>query len=204
MQKNLKTRTVIIVVTILLCVIGIIGLPTSKAELIDHLKNNIRLGLDLKGGSHLVMEVQVQDAVKGDAQQTVERLQQEGAKQGMVWNSAEVSDPQSVDDADKVTITIKGVNPAKSSDFRNLVSTEFPTYILTTLNSTDDSCCILYAFTPAKAAVFRNLVSTEFPTYILTTLNSTDYSMKLKPSDLIDRSEEHTSELQSLRHLVCR
>ena len=149
MQKNLKTRTVIIVVTILLCVIGIIGLPTSKAELIDHLKNNIRLGLDLKGGSHLVMEVQVQDAVKGDAQQTVERLQQEGAKQGMVWNSAEVSDPQSVDDADKVTITIKGVNPAKSSDF-------------------------------------RNLVSTEFPTYILTTLNSTDYSMKLKPSDLID------------------
>jgi preprotein translocase subunit SecD len=95
------------------------------------------------------MEVQVQDAVKGDAQQTVERLQQEGAKQGIVWNSAEVSDPQSVDDAGKVTITIKGVNPTKSSDF-------------------------------------RNLVSTEFPTYILTTVNSTDYSMKLKPSDLID------------------
>jgi preprotein translocase subunit SecD len=149
MQKNLKTRTVIIVVTILLCVVGIIGLPTSKADLVDHLKNSIRLGLDLKGGSHLVMEVQVQDAVKGDAQQTVERLQQEGAKQGIVWNSAEVSDPQSVDDAGKVTITIKGVNPTKSSDF-------------------------------------RNLVSTEFPTYILTTVNSTDYSMKLKPSDLID------------------
>src|ERR1022692_535067 len=149
MQKNLKTRTVIIVVTILLCVLGIVGIPTSKAELVDNVKNNIRLGLDLKGGSHLVMEVQVQDAVKGDAQQTVERLQQEGAKQGLVWNSAEFSDPQSVDDADKVTITIKGVNPAKSSDF-------------------------------------RNLVSTEFPTYILTTLNSTDYSMKLKPSDLID------------------
>ena len=76
-------------------------------------------------------------------------MQQEGAKQGIVWNSAEVSDPQSVDDAGKVTITIKGVNPTKSSDF-------------------------------------RNLVSTEFPTYILTTVNSTDYSMKHKPSDLID------------------
>ena len=149
MQKNLRTRTVIIVVTILVCIIGIVGIPTSKAELIDNLKHNIRLGLDLKGGSHLVMEVQVQDAVKGDALQTLERLQQEATKDGLVWNSAEVSEPKSVDDAGNVTITIKGVNPTKASDF-------------------------------------RNLVATDFTTYILTTLNSTDYSMKLKPSDLID------------------
>jgi preprotein translocase subunit SecD len=139
MQKNLKTRAAIIIATILLCIIGIIGVPTSKAQLIDHLKNNIRLGLDLKGGSHLVMEVQVQDAVKGDAQQTVERLQQEAAKQNIVWNSAEVSDPKTVEDADNVTITIKGINPAKASDFRNLVATEAPTYILTALNATDYS-----------------------------------------------------------------
>jgi preprotein translocase subunit SecD len=139
MQKNLTTRSVIIVVTILLCVYGIIGFPTSKADLIDHLKHNIRLGLDLKGGSRLVMEVQVQDAVKGDAQQTMERLQQAAAKQGIVWNSAEVSEPQSVDQAGDVTLTIKGVNAAKASDFRNLVATEAPTYILTALSSTDYS-----------------------------------------------------------------
>ncbi len=139
MQKNLTTRTVIIVVTILLCVYGIIGFPTSKTELIDHLKSNIRLGLDLKGGSHLVMEVQVQDAIKEDAQQTLERLQQAATKQSIVWNSAEVSEPQSVDDADKVTLTIKGVNPAKASDFRSLVSTEAPTYILKGLSGNDYS-----------------------------------------------------------------
>ncbi|MEI9971842.1 MAG: protein translocase subunit SecD [Ignavibacteriota bacterium] len=139
MQKNLTTRTVIIVVTIVLCVIGIIGLPTSKADLIGNVKHNIRLGLDLKGGSRLVMEVQVQDAVKADAQQTLERLQQMATKQGIVWNSADVSEPQSVDEADKVTLTIKGVNPAKASDFRNLISTEAPTYIVTTLSSTDYS-----------------------------------------------------------------
>ena len=139
MQKNLTTRSVIIVVTILLCVIGIIGIPTSKADLIDHLKHNIRLGLDLKGGSRLVMEVQVQDAVKGDAQQTMERLQQAAAKQGIVWNSADVSEPASVEDAGNVTLTIKGVNPAKASEFRNLVATEAPTYILTAQNSNDYS-----------------------------------------------------------------
>jgi preprotein translocase subunit SecD len=139
MQKNLTTRTIIIVVAIVVCVLGIIGVPTSKAQLVDNLKNNIRLGLDLKGGSHLVMEVQVQDAVKGDAQQTIERLQAAASKQGIVWTSAEVSDPQSVDDAGNVVATIRGINPAKASDFRNLVSTEAPTYILTALNSTDYS-----------------------------------------------------------------
>ena len=30
-------------------------------------QNNIRLGLDLKGGSYLVLQVQVQDAVKREA-----------------------------------------------------------------------------------------------------------------------------------------
>jgi len=142
MQKNLTTRAVIIVVTILVCVIGIIGLPTSKADLINNLKTHIRLGLDLKGGSRLVMEVQVEDAVKMDGQQTIERLQQAASKQGIVWNSAEVtglSDPATVEDADHVAVVIKGVNPAKASDFRNLVATEAPTYILTTLNSTDYS-----------------------------------------------------------------
>ena len=33
MKKNLTARTVVIIVTILLCVYGIIGLPTSKAAL---------------------------------------------------------------------------------------------------------------------------------------------------------------------------
>src|ERR1035438_4083251 len=113
MQKNLKTRTIIIIVTIVLCIIGILGVPKSKTELVANLKGNIRLGLDLKGGSQLVMEVQVQDAVKQDAQNSVEQLQQEATKANIVWNSAEVSEPHSVEDADSVTITIKGVNPAK-------------------------------------------------------------------------------------------
>ena len=32
-------------------------------------KQNIRLGLDLRGGSHLVLQVQVQDAFKAEADQ---------------------------------------------------------------------------------------------------------------------------------------
>jgi preprotein translocase subunit SecD len=76
MKTNLRARIVVILVTILLCVYGIINVPKSKAELVQNVKNNIRLGLDLKGGSHLVLEVQIQDAVKADAEQTIERMKE--------------------------------------------------------------------------------------------------------------------------------
>ena len=67
MTSNLKFRAIAIVVVILVCVYGIIGLPTSKQELIDNWKKNIRLGLDLKGGSQLMLQVKLQDAFKADA-----------------------------------------------------------------------------------------------------------------------------------------
>ena len=57
MKTNLTARTVIIVVTILICVFGIIGIPKSGADLVKNFNDNIRLGLDLKGGSHLVLEI---------------------------------------------------------------------------------------------------------------------------------------------------
>ena len=142
MKTNLTARTVVIVVTILVCIYGVIGIPKSKAELMDHLQNNIRLGLDLRGGSHLVLEVQVQDAVKADAEQSMERLQQEMKKQNISYTSMEVAnlpDPSTTADADKISITIKGVPVTETTGFRNLVTDHYSTYILTALNSTDYS-----------------------------------------------------------------
>jgi preprotein translocase subunit SecD len=149
MKKNLKVRSVVIVATILLCVYGIIGFPKSKTELMQNFSDNIRLGLDLKGGSHLVMTVQVQDAVKADAEQTMERLKDDLKKQNVSWTAMDVPEPKDISDADRVEITIKGVPATQTS-------------------------------------AFRTLVSERYPTYLLTAVNSTDYSMKLKPTDLID------------------
>ena len=131
MKTNLTARTVVIVVTILVCIYGIIGVPKSKAELVQNLKNNIRLGLDLKGGSHLVLEVQVQDAVKADADQTIERMKEDLKKQNIAYASMDRNDPQTVDDADNVQITIKGVPATQTSAFRSLVTERYPTYVLT-------------------------------------------------------------------------
>ncbi len=139
MTQTLKWRTVVIVATILLCVFGIIGLPKSKTDLVQNLKENIRLGLDLKGGSQLVEEVQVQDAVKADADQTMERLRADMVKQGISFTSLDRNDPQpaTVADADKIVITVKGVPAAEANAFRSLVTDRYTTYVLTALNSAD-------------------------------------------------------------------
>jgi preprotein translocase subunit SecD len=139
MQTNLRARTVVIVATILLCVFGIIGFPKSAADLAQNVKNNIRLGLDLKGGSHLVLQVQVQDAVKADADQTMERLKEDLRKQSVKWDSMDRNDPQRVEDADNVEIYIKGVPATQTSAFRDLINDRYPTYVLTVQNSTDYS-----------------------------------------------------------------
>ncbi len=149
MKRNLTARTVVIVVTMLICLFGIIGFPKSKTELVENVKDNIRLGLDLRGGSHLVLEVQVQDAVKSDADQTIERLKEDLKKENIAWVSMDRNEPQSVQDADNVLIAIKGIPATQSS-------------------------------------AFRNMVTERYTTYVLTALNSTDYSMRLKPSDLIE------------------
>src|SRR6202171_1241023 len=97
MQKNLKAKTVVIILTLLACVYGIIVLPKSIDDLKGSLKKNIRLGLDLRGGSLLVLQVQVQDAVKTEALLTVERLKEELKKANIDFASIETNDPNSVD-----------------------------------------------------------------------------------------------------------
>ena len=139
MTQNLKWRTVVIVVTILLCIFGIIGLPKSKTDLVQNLKDNIRLGLDLKGGSQLVEEVHVEDAVKADADQAMERIKADMAKQNIGFSSMDRNDPQpaTVADADNIIITVKGVPETVSSAFRTLVNERYSAYVLTVVNSTD-------------------------------------------------------------------
>ncbi len=135
MKTNIKARSIIIVVTILICVYGIIGFPTSRAEVVKHFQDNIRLGLDLKGGSHLVLEVQVQDAVKADADTTMDRMKQDMSKQGITWTSIDRNDPTTIAGADDVVITVKGVPATQTTAFRSLVSDRYPSYTLTQLSS---------------------------------------------------------------------
>ncbi|HTT64238.1 MAG TPA: protein translocase subunit SecD [Bryobacteraceae bacterium] len=137
MRKNVTGRTVVIVVTILVCVFGIIGFPKSGTTLIDNVKHNIRLGLDLKGGSHLVLQVHVQDAIKTEADAAIERMKEAMRKQGIDYSSIDRNDPASVEDADKIEIDVKGVPATKTTAFRNLIGESFNQWVLTPINATD-------------------------------------------------------------------
>src|SRR5258708_2547275 len=120
MQKNLTTKPIIIAVTILLCIYGIIDLPRSKADLIQNLQKNVRLGLDLRGGSHLILQVQVQDAVKAEAHQTIERLKEELSKANVDYGGADRNDPPRIQNANTIRTNIKGVAAAETTACRSL------------------------------------------------------------------------------------
>lgn len=137
MGKNIRARSIVIVAVIVACVIGIIGFPKSAAGLKKNWDNNIRLGLDLRGGTRLVLQVQVQDAVKADADQTMDRLKDDFKKQNVTWTSMDRNDPQRPEDADTVEISIKGVPSSQTSAFRNLVNDKYSDWVLTPVNSTD-------------------------------------------------------------------
>lgn len=138
MQRNFKVKAVIIIAVILICIYGIIGLPTSKAELVGNWRKNIHLGLDLSGGTQLVMQVQLQDAFKAFADNSIDRLKDELKKDNINYTGDIThNDPQDLQDADKIAIDIKGVPIDKGSALRSVISEQLPEWNLTALNSSD-------------------------------------------------------------------
>jgi preprotein translocase subunit SecD len=137
MQTNIRVRSVVIIVTILICIYGVIGFPTSLAAVEKNFSNNIRLGLDLKGGSQLVLEVQVQDAVRADGLQVVDRLKEDLKKQNISWGSMDVNEVSTPAEANQIAVTVKGVPNTQTGPFRDIANANYPTYNLTSLSSTD-------------------------------------------------------------------
>ena len=137
MQRNLMIKTAVIVATVLICVFGIIGFPGSVDQLKKNVGSRIHLGLDLQGGMHLVLQVQVQDAAKGQADQVIESLRDETRASNIPVAGFDRNDPETLQETDSIQINIHGVDPAKTQQFRNLVADKFPEWTLTPVNASD-------------------------------------------------------------------
>ena len=61
MGKNLAGKSAFIVAVLVIFCFGIVGIP--HGGLTQSIKDRIHLGLDLKGGTHLVLEVHVAEAI---------------------------------------------------------------------------------------------------------------------------------------------
>jgi preprotein translocase subunit SecD len=138
MNSNLKFRAIAIVAVILICIYGIIGLPKSKEELVENWQKNIRLGLDLKGGSQLVLQVQLQDAFKAEADGVIDHIKDELRKSSITVGEMTRNDPQSIQDADKIQVDVKGIPATQAANFRTIVQDNYGgSWILTQVNPTD-------------------------------------------------------------------
>ena len=128
MNKNLGWKLILTLAMLLIFVFGIIGIPQSWSGhgLLAALQNRINLGLDLKGGTHLILQVQVNDAVNVDSQNALQNLKQAMDKQKITFT--DITKPDPVHSPDK--IAIQGVPPESSSDLRSIVTDRLPEYDL--------------------------------------------------------------------------
>ena len=126
MQKNLLTKTLIIVGVLLVFIFGMLGVPKSFSGqgLKQALLDRIKLGLDLKGGTHLILQVQVNDAINAETDHAVETLKDEMTKAGIAF--ADVSKPDADGQPEKVVI--KGVSLDAASKLRGIVGDRFREY----------------------------------------------------------------------------
>ncbi len=136
-MKHLRIKFFFILAVILVCLYGIIGLPRSKAELIANWHNNIHLGLDLRGGTYLVVQVQQQDAFNAQAGLDADRLKAAAAQAGVQFSGVDVDEAKDLNTAVKAAILIKGVPATQAGTLRGVVNDKFAQWLMTPVNATD-------------------------------------------------------------------
>ncbi|MGA9526942.1 MAG: protein translocase subunit SecD [Terriglobales bacterium] len=126
MNKNLTWKWGVIAAILVLFAFGIIGIPKdwSGHGLVAAVADRIHLGLDLRGGTHLILQVQVNDAVNVDSDNAVARLKEDMRTHKLTYT--EITKPDPVNHPDMVVV--KGVPPEQTSDFKSLVTDRLPDY----------------------------------------------------------------------------
>lgn len=92
MNTNLKWKLVFIAAVVVACIFGLIGrpkFPTSYADIKSNLATQLKLGLDLRGGSHFILQVKVEEAVALQGDQVRDNLAQEMRDQQIPFEAVE-------------------------------------------------------------------------------------------------------------------
>jgi preprotein translocase subunit SecD len=122
MKKNLNGRIALIVAVLVIFVYGIFRVPSgvSGKALMDAMTKNIHLGLDLRGGAHLILQVVVSEAVSAETDSTVGRIQQNLKAANLGFSQVVKPDP-----AKPTFIQIQGIAAGKSNDVRSLLDSKY-------------------------------------------------------------------------------
>jgi preprotein translocase subunit SecD len=128
MNKNLLWKLALIVGTLIVFLFGIFGIPQSFSGqgLLASMTNRIHLGLDLRGGTHLILQVQVNDAINVDSDNAVEILKEQLNKKKIAF--ADISKPDAINNPDRVVL--KGVPADSRKDLLEIANERLPEYNL--------------------------------------------------------------------------
>lgn len=125
MKKNLKQKIVIIIGVLVVFFYGaFFGFDAPKIgggePLLTQLTQHIHLGLDLQGGVHLILQVQVKEAVNTETDNTVARIEQDLKTAKSTFSQVTKPDPTHPE-----TIHIEGINPTQSSAVQSLIDSKY-------------------------------------------------------------------------------
>jgi preprotein translocase subunit SecD len=137
MNKNLNKKIGLIVAFLAICVYGIVGVPSgfSGKALKDSIAKRIHLGLDLRGGAHLILKVEVLEAVGQETDDTVGRIQQDLKAANLTFTQVYKPDPAKQPEV----VRVEGTATASSSAVRSTLDDKFSTEYDLTGGSADNT-----------------------------------------------------------------
>jgi preprotein translocase subunit SecD len=117
MSSQIRWKFILIAIVVLCCIFGVIGFPTSLSQLKTNFTKNINLGLDLRGGSHLVLQVNLNEAIQQRCDQAIDDLRTQIHQKGLTVGESGCTNA--------TNILVKNIDPASAGTFRDLVTNQF-------------------------------------------------------------------------------
>ena len=114
MSKRIRNRILVTVAVAAFSIFLFAGFPPSLANM----RERISLGLDLKGGTHLVMGVITDDAIRAETDLAIERF-------GELLDTAGISYRQGTR-IENGRFRMVGVDPSRDSEAREILNEQFP------------------------------------------------------------------------------
>ena len=108
MRRELRVRATLYGSFLMACFLAFWP-PYGKGEE----PGKIKLGLDLRGGIHLVLQVVTDDALNATIDDAVQTARDQATRKGIVFASAQR--------VDATTFAVEGVEPARVKDMRDLL-----------------------------------------------------------------------------------
>jgi preprotein translocase subunit SecD len=196
MNKNLRTRAIVIAVVTLLSLVAMFG-PWHKqpgqsrtasdffqpAKLKQNLSENIKLGLDLRGGTHLVMQVQAEDAIMAITQGNQLKGEDElkkAEKDGLKFNAVKAVAPG--------LLVVETPDTGKHSEIKDKLLPFFGSDLWTVTTSANPAT-VTFTLTNAAANQFRREATEQAKTIIEQRINQ--FGVAEPTVQLHGREEDH-------------